>query len=148
MLFQCRTRSFSRILLGLVLCTLSFVAAASAQTFQALGPIDFGPDYITVFPRGVSADGSTVVGFTLDQNGRQEAIRWAGGIRNGLGYLPGAPATAASEASAISADGETIVGWSSVALSPTGQNRTEPFLFAGGSMTGSSAGASLFTKTP
>jgi probable HAF family extracellular repeat protein len=104
---------------------------ASAQTFQPLGPVDFGPGYKTIFPRGLSADGAIVAGSSLDGNGISEAIRWQDGTFTGLGYLPGAPASAQSEATSISADGNVIVGFSSVSLSPQGNNRTEPFRIVG-----------------
>ena len=110
---------------------LAAAPRAAAQTFQALGPIDFGPDYKTIFPRGLSADGAIVAGSSLDGNGISEAIRWQNGTFTGLGYLPGAPTNAQSEATSISANGQAIVGFSSVALSPQGNNRTEPFIKVG-----------------
>jgi len=127
---------FIRSLIGsATLASLAVAPRAGAQTFQALGPVDFGPDYVTVFPRGLSADGLVVAGSKLDGNGRFEAIRWQNGTFTGLGYLPGAPAVSHSEASAISGDAQVIVGYSNVAPGPQGQNRTEPFRWSGGSMT-------------
>ena len=57
---------------------------------------------------GVSADGSTVVGFSDGPDGR-EAYRWtqSGGMQ-GLGFLPAA--NNLSRANAVSGDGNTVVG--------------------------------------
>lgn len=60
--------------------------------------------------RGVSADGSVVVGFGVSESGN-EAFRWTeetGMV--GLGDLPGGEFL--SEASDVSADGTIVVGWS------------------------------------
>lgn len=62
--------------------------------------------------RGMSADGSVIVGFSSSSTGSgQEAFRWtqAGGMV-GLGLLPGSSLTSAAHA--VSADGTTIVGQS------------------------------------
>lgn len=79
--------------------------------FQGLG---FLPDYIySSGARGVSQDGSTVVGYSRSQNGPTQAIRWT--LENGmvgLGFLP-APFNATSGASAVSGDGSVVVGGSS-----------------------------------
>ena len=124
-----------RTLRGILPASLSLVVLASshasAQTFSALGPTEFGPDYITIFPRDVSDDGTIVAGSSLSQTGISEAIRWQAGSFSGLGYLPGSPPTGQSEATGISGNGNVIVGFSSVALSPQGNNRTEPFRIVG-----------------
>jgi probable HAF family extracellular repeat protein len=60
----------------------------------------------------VSADGSFVVGHSTAKADKLEAFRWtsnAGMV--GLGHLPGKELV--SEATAISADGSVVVGWSS-----------------------------------
>jgi probable HAF family extracellular repeat protein len=69
--------------------------------------------------KGVSADGSFVVGSMVSPAGIQ-AYRWsaAGGLES-LGDLPGGDFL--SEASAVSADGSVVVGYS------TSQNGTEAF---------------------
>ena len=127
---QSPRRGMFRSLLALLFVALA-ASHAAAQTFSALGPTEFGPDYITIFPRDVSDDGTIVAGSSLDQNGISEAIRWQAGSFSGLGYLPGSPPVGQSEATGISGNGNVIVGFSSVALSPQGNNRTEPFRIVG-----------------
>lgn len=61
--------------------------------------------------RGMSADGSVIVGFSSSSTGSgQEAFRWTESGMVGLGLLPGAIYTSAAHA--VSADGMTIVGQS------------------------------------
>jgi probable HAF family extracellular repeat protein len=63
------------------------------------------------YGRGVSADGSVVVGVSSDGNGLYQAFRWtAGGGMVGLGML--ANFTLASYANAVSADGSAVTGYS------------------------------------
>lgn len=77
--------------------------------------------------RGVSADGSIVVGFGYHPDG-DEAFRWENGVMVGLGDLPGGRFH--SQAYAISADGSVIVG---VSVSDRG---TEAFRWENGEMIG------------
>jgi probable HAF family extracellular repeat protein len=57
---------------------------------------------------GVSADGSTIVGYSQTANGREQAFRWtAADGMEGLGGLPRSDGFVLSEAIAISADGLT-----------------------------------------
>ncbi|GBC90483.1 MAG: hypothetical protein K6U12_13620 [Armatimonadetes bacterium] len=69
--------------------------------------------------RDVSADGNTVVGRSIDRDGRLRAFRWtpSGGMQD-LGDLGGL----VSSAYGVSADGAVVVGWSS-----DPQGRTHPF---------------------
>lgn len=69
--------------------------------------------------RDVSADGKTVVGRSIDAQGRLRAFRWteSGGMQD-LGALGGL----VSSAFGVSADGSVVVGWAS---DPYG--RTRPF---------------------
>ncbi|MCL6534628.1 MAG: hypothetical protein K6U77_01010 [Armatimonadetes bacterium] len=69
--------------------------------------------------RDVSADGKTVVGRSIDADGRLRAFRWteSGGMQD-LGALGGL----VSSAFGVSADGSVVVGWAS---DPYG--RTRPF---------------------
>jgi len=67
-----------------------------------------GVQDIGVVSYGISADGSTSVGFSDGANGR-EAYRWTeSGGAQGLGFLPAA--NNLSRASDVSADGNTVVG--------------------------------------
>ena len=73
--------------------------------------------------RDVSADGKTVVGRSIDAQGRLRAFRWteSGGMQD-LGALGGL----VSSAFGVSADGSVVVGWAS---DPYG--RTRPFRWTG-----------------
>jgi probable HAF family extracellular repeat protein len=78
--------------------------------------------------RGISADGSVIVGWSYSTAGR-EAARWTGGgAPSGLGDLPGG--TFSSEANAISGNGQVIVGMS---VSAAGE---EAFRWTAGGMVG------------
>ena len=57
----------------------------------------------------VSGDGSVAVGSNRRNDCREEAIRWTGDTVQGLGFLSGA---LESSATAVSADGSTVVGQS------------------------------------
>jgi probable HAF family extracellular repeat protein len=69
------------------------------------------PDHIGSEAFGISADGSTVVGYSQDSNGLLEAFRWSQttGVMDGLGRLTGS--TFGSLAWDVSADGSTVVGY-------------------------------------
>lgn len=93
----------------LILCLAVLAAVtvlpgrASAASFQGLG---FLPDGTRSMSHGISADGSTVVGYCI-QDGTK-AYRWTAQTgMQGLGVLPGAYG---SLARAVSADGSTVVG--------------------------------------
>src|SRR5690606_36174062 len=115
-----------------VAAILLAASAASAQTFQPLGPTDFGEDYVLYMPRGLSYDGSVIAGDSYGAT--NQAFLWVAGSATGLGFLPGAPANATSSASAVSGDGLSVVGWSTSPPDGSGQNRTEPFRWQDGSM--------------
>lgn len=91
----------------LLACLISPVPVAAAS-FTPLGDLPGGA--FESVARGVSADGSVVVGYSISGADRQ-AFRWtqAGGLE-GLGFLPNGGQQ--SDAFGISADGETIVGQS------------------------------------
>jgi probable HAF family extracellular repeat protein len=82
--------------------------SARAATFTPIGDLPGGSFYS--WATDISADGSTVVGVSLRDNGT-EAFRWtrAGGMV-GLGDLPGG--SFVSEAHGVSANGSVIVGMS------------------------------------
>ncbi|WP_288115343.1 autotransporter domain-containing protein [Novosphingobium sp.] len=74
-------------------------------------PGDAGGAFPASFAADVSADGSTVVGFSKGGNGdNSQAIKWtrAGGM-TGLGFLPSGQS---SRALGVNADGSVIVGYS------------------------------------
>jgi uncharacterized membrane protein len=60
----------------------------------------------------VSADGSTVVGDSLDSHGNFEPFRWtaAEGMRSLTPYLGGEPTEEEDAAMGVSADGSIVVG--------------------------------------
>jgi probable HAF family extracellular repeat protein len=101
------------ISLGIGLGAIGVTFPAQAASFQGLGDLPGGSFYSGA--RGVSADGSVVVGTGNSANGCfggcWEAFRWtqATGMV-GLGDLPGD--VFSSEASAVSADGSVVVGQS------------------------------------
>jgi probable HAF family extracellular repeat protein len=109
---------------------LSFSASVSAATLTPLGDLP-GGDFRSV-ATGVSADGSTVVGYSGLGAG-QQAFRWTrGGGMVGLGDLPGG--TFESSAKAVSADGSVVVGWGTWGASGLGR---EAFRWtSGGGMVG------------
>ncbi|MBA3483694.1 MAG: PEP-CTERM sorting domain-containing protein [Pirellulales bacterium] len=100
-------RSNLSAFLAVLLCTSAASPAFAAASLTPLGDLP-GGDFRSV-ATGVSADGSTVVGFSGLGAG-QEAFRWtsAGGIV-GLGDLPGG--IFESLASGVSADGSVVVGY-------------------------------------
>jgi len=85
--------------------------------------------------RGVSADGSVVVGIgtpaTAPAGGPFQAFRWKSGVMTNLGGLPGLPGQPplASQAFAVSADGNVVVGGGQAA---TGGNEAFRWTQAGG----------------
>ena len=101
--------------------------------FMGLGDLPGGN--FTSSARGVSADGSTVVGFSYSTSG-MEAFRWtAAGSMVGLGDLDGGDFS--SEARAVSADGSTIVGVGAVEPHPGEDYAGEAFRWtAAGEMEG------------
>ncbi|HEY1598354.1 MAG TPA: hypothetical protein VGG64_02040 [Pirellulales bacterium] len=73
-----------------------------------------------VIPAGISFDGSIVVGQAFDASMNTEAFRWQNGIMTGLGFLPGGFINF-SEATAVSADGNVVVGHGVSAASSSNQ---------------------------
>src|SRR5215472_9988228 len=71
--------------------------------------MDYYPGYLSSTAQGVSADGTTIVGFTLTSSGFAQAFGWtqAGGM-NGLGVLGGGYGSTAMD---VSHDGSVIVGY-------------------------------------
>src|SRR5688572_5837591 len=105
-----------RLFIGRIRCALAGAvlgAAASSSALAAgsltpLGDLDGG--IFDSIATAVSADGSTVVGYSFSTSGF-EAFRWtSGGGMVGLGDLPGGAFR--SEAHGVSADGSVIVGYS------------------------------------
>ncbi len=63
---------------------------------------------------GISRDGATIVGGSVGDDGRRQAVYWRGGNITSLGFLPGFAAPAEGDygtnAIAASADGSVVVG--------------------------------------
>jgi probable HAF family extracellular repeat protein len=95
------------LLIFVVITLLNCTGYAQQATLTWLGSLGGG----TSEARGVSDDGSVVVGVSKNGNGSTRAFRWtaANGIQS-LSTLGGD----ASEATGISSDGSKIVGWSYV----------------------------------
>jgi len=84
------------------------LCASAVQSAEFLG-LGFLPGGGNSWARGVSADGTVVVGASTDDTGAIQAFRWTEGDGMvGLGFLPGGMD---SRASAASADGTVVVGW-------------------------------------
>lgn len=92
--------------------------AAFAASFTPLGDLPGGTFHSGA--HGVSADGSTVVGYALSASGTEAFVWDAANGMTGLGHLPDTicPATkpgesCQSQAVGVSADGSIVAGWSS-----------------------------------
>ncbi len=97
---------FVAILSAIVALTFPGPTSANSFSFQGVGDLPGGTVSSVAF--GVSADGSTVVGWSISANG-QEAYRWTrGGGMVGLGDLPGGNFN--SSANGVSSDGSAIIG--------------------------------------
>jgi probable HAF family extracellular repeat protein len=105
----------------LTLVTVSLVLSATAGRAVAGWSLDLLgdlPEYEASAPYGISADGSTVVGYSsrgdYHNDYQPEAFRWTadGGIE-GLGFLP---ECAWSEAYGVSGDGSVVAGYSQSSL--------------------------------
>lgn len=79
---------------------------AQVARFEGLG---LGPGETTSLALGISADGSTVVGWTLASDGIQQAFRWRDGEMEALDRIPGSEGLQ-HKAYAASADGSVVVG--------------------------------------
>lgn len=94
------------VVFAIVLCRFASTSFATTASFQGLG--DLPGSIFTSEARGVSADGSTVVGYGSSASGT-EAFRWTSGDGMvGLGDLPGGYFS--SVAYGVSADGLVVVG--------------------------------------
>lgn len=101
-----------RLSLGLLLALagLTSPAPAGAQTMRGLGFLSRAGNPFSV-ATGISADGSTVVGDSLNASGSTEAFVGSNSPRTmtGLGFLSTANSTQ-SNATGVSADGSSVVG--------------------------------------
>ncbi len=104
--------------------------AWAGVVFTGLG-FHSGASFERSLAHGVSADGSTVIGWSTNASNNTEAFRWtsAGGMV-GLGHLPGG--NFFSSAQGVSADGTTVVGFGR----NSGGAPTEAFRWTAGGMVG------------
>jgi probable HAF family extracellular repeat protein len=121
-----------RATVTLAVALITFFAAGSARANgYSFTPLGFLPAADFSIARGISADGSVIVGWSSSASGTEEAFRWtnAGGMV-GLGNLPGG--TFGSFASGVSTNGSVIVG-----SSPSSGTPREAFRWtSGGGMVG------------
>lgn len=96
---------------------MSISTAAAAEEFDSIG---FLPGDILSYAYGISADGSTAVGFGQSASLVYEAFRWTetGGMQ-GLGFISGGTYSAAL---GVNADGSVVVGYGD-----SSTTRTEAF---------------------
>jgi len=120
--------SLSLLLISIILIPAQDVYGASLVGLGFLPSPAF--DSSSAF--GVSADGSVIVGESVNSNDDDEAFRWtSGGGMVPLGFLPGVPLNPDSRAFGVSADGSVIVGQAS------NSNRDqEAFMWTSGVMEG------------
>jgi probable HAF family extracellular repeat protein len=111
------------------------------------------PGSQTAAARGVSADGSVVVGTAVDSNNQSHAFRWtsSSGLVN-IGTNPGQPG---ADAYGVSGDGNVVVGtsgqafrWTSLGMQPLGSGLNSAYAAnADGSVVVGQAGTSAFRWT-
>ena len=100
-------RSFNLKPLTAIIIGILALQAQAADTLTMLGDLNAGNPYSS--PSALSGDGGTVVGYSLNSINNPEAFRWtAGSGMVGLGFLG---TGTNSYASAVSADGGTVVRW-------------------------------------
>lgn len=99
----------SRFLLSVVAACLGSFSGASVAVAEDFEGIGFLPGDVLSYAYGISADGSTVVGYRQSTSSVFEAIRWteANGI-DGLGFMSGGTYTVAL---GVNADGSVVVGY-------------------------------------
>ena len=99
--------------LAAVLALTALITSPQIKAEDDLTGLGFLPGALfeRSYARGVSADGSVVVGYGYNANSNLEAFRWVDGTMTGLGFLPGA-LLGDSVASGASADGSVVVGYS------------------------------------
>ena len=103
-------------------CFLSL--GVNAASIIGLGDLAGGSVFSEA--NNISADGSTIVGYSFSTNGK-EAFVYQNGTMRGLGDLPGR--SFLSEATGVSADGSTIVGYG------TATNGQEAFIYQNNTIT-------------
>ena len=75
------------------------------------------------YASAISADGSVVVGYSVNPNNQVEAFRWASGTMIGLSFIGGGGSSPHSHAKVVSADGMVVAGQSQNPR-PRGQSLT------------------------
>lgn len=83
---------------------VAFQYEPGGSAFTPLGSLGTGTWAI---PQAINADGSVIVGSSLNSSGNPEAFKYQNGIMTGLGFLTGGTL---STATGVSADGTVIVG--------------------------------------
>jgi len=92
--------------------------------------LPFFPNATQSNARGVSGDGSVIVGYAVFSDGSFKALRWAGGTVSALPSLPvDPPVREMSIAQAISYDGTIIVG-----VGTNNLNKNEALMWVGGGL--------------
>jgi len=102
----------SAVLMASAVPITALAQSASFQGLGFLGPVSSNSDSEAV---GVSADGTIVVGSSVDAAGHFQAFRWSGGAMVGLGFVDQfvcgfPPAAFSTVAHGVSADGAVVVG--------------------------------------
>jgi len=117
------TATQKRLLLALTAVTALATATpttSSEQRFQGLG---FLPGANSSSAHGVNADGTVVVGDSVNASGQRQAFRWVNGTMTGLGF---------ATATGVSADGTVVVG----TKLPGGPGGSEAVRWVNGTATG------------
>ena len=78
---------------------------------EAMDDLPTGDNYYYSTAQDVSADGSIIVGTAKNDDNKNEPCRWENGVKQYLGFLPGASGDDNySYGRAVSADGSVVVG--------------------------------------
>jgi len=102
-----KRQSILMLVILVLVCSLTPISLGTTASFQGLGDLPGGQYWSEA--RGVSADGSTVVGWSWSSSSVGEAFRWtSGGEMAALGDVPGGGVY--SIAYGVSGDGSVVAG--------------------------------------